>query len=279
MTPSDWTSAATRPEMGEGLQYHIRCKQGDVERYVLLPGDPERVDLIAGEWDEGRRIANYREHRTFSGRVGAVPLTCCSTGAGGGSTASAMEELAALGADTFIRVGTTAALQEDIECGDIVISAAAMRHDGTSDAYVERAYPAAAHYAVTAALVEAAERLSLRYHVGVSCSTASFYCGQGRPGFNGYEQSFFRDRVDDLRRAGVLNFEMEAATIFTLAGLYRLRAGAVCTAIANRLTDRFVYGGIEHSVRAANLAVQILAGWDERGRQRGKRHWYPSLTA
>jgi uridine phosphorylase len=279
MTPSDWTSAATRPEMGEGLQYHIRCKRGDVERYVLLPGDPERVDLIAGEWDEARRIANYREHRTFSGRVGSVPLTCCSTGAGGGSTASAMEELAVLGGDTFIRVGTTAALQADIECGDIVISSAAMRHDGTSHAYVDPAYPAAAHYAVTAALVEAAERLSLRYHVGVSCSTASFYCGQGRPGFNGYEQSFFRDKVDDLRRAGVLNFEMEAATIFTLAGLSRLRAGAVCTVIANRITDRFVYGGIEHAARTANLAVQILAGWDERGTQRGKPHWYPSLTA
>src|SRR2546425_7748655 len=81
MTPSDWTSAATRPEMDAGLQYHIRCKRGDVERYVLLPGDPDRVDLIAAEWDESRRIANYREHRTFSGKVGGVALTCCSTGA------------------------------------------------------------------------------------------------------------------------------------------------------------------------------------------------------
>ena len=132
---------------------------------------------------------------------------------------------------------------------------------------------------MTAALVEAAERLSLRYHLGVSCSTASFYCGQGRPGFNGYEQAFFRDKVDDLRRAGVLNFEMEAATIFTMAGLYGLRAGAVCTAIANRITDRFVYGGIEHAVRAANLAVRILAEWDGRQARAGKRHWYPSLTA
>ena len=182
MTPSNWTSAATRPEMDAGLQYHIRCKRGDVERYVLLPGDPERVDLIAADWDESRRIANYREHRTFSGKVGGVALTCCSTGAGGGSTASALEELAVLGGDTYIRVGTTAALQPEIECGDIVISSGAMRHDGTSQYYVDPAYPAVAHYAVTAALVEAAERLGLRYHVGVSCSTASFYCGQGRPG-------------------------------------------------------------------------------------------------
>src|SRR2546427_4768790 len=132
MTPSDWTSAATRPEMDAGLQYHIRCKRGDVERYVLLPGDPDRVDLIAAEWDESRRIANYREHRTFSGRLGTVGVTCCSTGAGGGSTSSALEELVVLGGDTFIRVGTTAALQREIECGDVIISTGAMRHDGTS---------------------------------------------------------------------------------------------------------------------------------------------------
>jgi len=279
MTRPDWTSAATRPEMDAGLQYHIRCKRGDVERYVLLPGDPERVDLIAADWDESRRIANYREHRTFSGKVGGIALTCCSTGAGGGSTSSALEELAVLGGEAFIRVGTTAALQPQIECGDIVISSGAMRHDGTSQYYVDPAYPAVAHYAVTAALVEAAERLGLRYHVGVSCSTASFYCGQGRPGFNGYEQVFFRNKVDDLRRAGVLNFEMEAATIFTMAGLYNLRAGAVCTVIANRITDRFVYGGIEHTVRTANMAVRILAEWDARLTRAGKRHWYPSLTA
>src|SRR3989475_13173313 len=103
MTPSDWTSAATRPEMDAGLQYHIRCKRGDVERYVLLPGDPDRVDLIAAEWDESRRIANYREHRTFSGRLGAVGVTCCSTGARGGSTSGAPEELGRLGGGPLTR--------------------------------------------------------------------------------------------------------------------------------------------------------------------------------
>src|SRR3989442_7690547 len=100
---TDWTSAATRPEMAAGLQYHIRCKRGDVERYVLLPGDPDRVDLIAAEWDEARRIANYREHRTFSGRLGGVALTCCSTGAGGGSTPRPRDEPAGLRAGTVLR--------------------------------------------------------------------------------------------------------------------------------------------------------------------------------
>ena len=75
MTPPDWTSAATRPEMDAGLQYHIRCKRGDVERYVLLPGDPERVDLIAAEWTEARPVANYREHRNVNGRIEGIGIT------------------------------------------------------------------------------------------------------------------------------------------------------------------------------------------------------------
>lgn len=275
---TQWKSKATKPVMEEGLQYHIRCKQGDIAKYVLLPGDPERVNMIAEFWTESRLIANYREHRTFSGKIGDVEISACSTGAGGGSTSSAFEELAALGGDTFIRVGTTGAIQEHINCGDLIISSGAVRHDGTSQFYVDPAYPAFADYEVTAALLEAAERLELPYHVGVSCSTASWYCGQGRPGFMGYEQSFFKNKVQDLNRAGVLNFEMEAATIFTLSGIYGLRAGSVCTVVANRITDEFTYGGIDKSVQVANLAVQILAEWDQVKQEKKKKYWYPSLT-
>ncbi|MDM5200930.1 nucleoside phosphorylase [Fictibacillus enclensis] len=274
---TDWKSNASKPVMDEGLQYHIRCKEGDIAKYVLLPGDPDRVDMIAEEWNEPRKIANYREHRTFSGKTGEVDISACSTGAGGGSTASAFEELAALGGETFIRVGTTAALQEHISPGDLIISSGAVRHDGTSQFYVDDRYPASAHYEVTAALVEAAEQLGHTYHVGVSCSTASWYCGQGRTGFKGYEQSFFKDKVSDLNKAGVLNFEMEAATIFTLAGLYNLKAGSVCTVVANRIKDEFTYGGVEKSVQTANLAVQILAEWEKVRKERNKKYWFPSI--
>ncbi|WP_374718097.1 nucleoside phosphorylase [Neobacillus sp.] len=274
---TEWKSKATKPVMDEGLQYHIRCKKGDIAKFVLLPGDPDRVDLIGAEWDQSRKIANYREHRTFTGKVGKVDITACSTGAGGGSTASAFEELAELGGETFIRVGTTAAIQDYIQPGDLIISSGAVRHDGTSKYYVDECYPASAHYEVTAALVEAAEQLQYTYHVGVSCSAASWYCGQGRKGFRGYDQSFFVNKVEDLRKANVLNFEMEAATIFTLGNLYGLRTGSVCTVVANRITDEFTYGGIEKSVRVANLAVQILAEWDEVKKVKGKKYWVPSM--
>lgn len=275
---STWKSQATKPVMDEGLQYHIRCKEGDIAKYVLLPGDPERVDSIAEEWEESRKIANYREHRTFTGKTGGVEISACSTGAGGGSTASAFEELATLGGDTFIRVGTTAAIQEHISPGDLIISSAAVRHDGTSSYYVDDLYPASAHYEVTSALVEAAEQLGYTYHVGISCSAASWYCGQGRPGFKDYKQTFFENKVQDLNRAGVMNFEMEAATIFTLANLYNLRAGSVCTVVANRIRDEFIYGGVEKSIRVGNLATQILAEWDEVKKKRKKNYWFPSMA-
>ena len=278
MMNSSWESDnAEKPVMEGNLQYHIRCKNGDVNRYVLLPGDPGRVKGIADEWTESKFVADNREHRTYSGSLEGVPISCCSTGMGGGSASIAFEELAALGADTFIRVGSCGAINEAVECGDLIVCSGAMRQDGTSPQYIDLSYPAVAHYEITAALVEACERLCITYHVGISCTTSSFYCGQARPGYKGYRQSFFADKVQDLDRAGVMNFEMEAATIFTLSGIYGLRAGAVFAVVAHRLKNKFIYEGIDKSILAANEAVKILAEWDARKRAKNKKYWFPSL--
>ena len=260
------------------MQFHIRCKAGDVARYVLLPGDPERVKLMVNRWAEGREIAREREHVTATGTLrGGGAISACSTGAGGGSTASALEELIAIGADTFIRVGTCGAIQEHIACGDVVIHTAAVRLDGTSPQYVRPEYPAAAHHQLVLALVQAAERVGVAYHLGVTASTASFYTGQGRPGWRGYRQSWQETLLPDLQRAGVLNFEMEAATIFTMLGLYGLRGGSVCAVVANRVTDTMVKEGVETAIDVANEAVRILQTWDAQVAAAGARTWFPGL--
>ena len=263
------------------LQYHIRCRPGDVAKYVLLPGDPERVPLIADYWDEKREVASYREHVTYSGEVSGVGISACSTGAGGPSTASVLEELAEIGAETFIRVGTCAAIQEHVEPGDLIISSGAVRHDGTSEQYVERNYPAVANYEVLLALIEAAEDLGAKYHVGLTYTSASFYSGQGRPGYDGYTQSWMEQIMQDMRRAGVLNFEMEAGTIFTLSGLFRLRAGGVFAVVANRVRDQFTYKseGIQKAAEVSTEAVRILSRWDTARERAGKRYFHPSLLS
>ena len=254
-----WQSSADRPIMTGNMQYHINCKQGDINKFVLLPGDPERVDAIADTWDEKKFIASHREFKTFSGKYSGVDISACSTGIGGPSAAIALEELANLGADTFIRIGTCGAINEKINCGDLIICSGAMRQDGTSEDYIDLSYPAVANYEVVAALIQACEKHGKKFHVGISCTTSSFHCGQARPGFNNFTQSKFENKIQDLQRAGVLNFEMEAATILTLAGLYGLRAGAVFAVVADRNKNKFIYTGIDDAIIIANEAVKILA--------------------
>ena len=117
MEEKNWESKADRPELDGNIQYHIRCKPGDIADIVLLPGDPDRVPKISEKWDEFKEVGRNREHVTHTGKIRGIDISACSTGAGGGSTASAMEGLATIGAKTFIRVGTTSAIQSHIRPG------------------------------------------------------------------------------------------------------------------------------------------------------------------
>jgi len=270
--------SASIPQTSEGKQYHIACKLGDVAPYVLLPGDPKRVPKIASFWDSFRKVAEHREYVTYTGKYKGVPISATSTGIGGPATAIAIEELLRVGAHTFIRVGTTGAIQKEVNVGDLVISLGAIRFDGVTKQYVFPEYPAIASYEVVLALIEAAENLNVKYHVGITASTDSFYTGQGRPGFKGYVPSWMKNIIPDLQKIGVINFEMEASTIFTLANIYGARAGSVCAAIANRVTDELLPEvGVEDAIRVANEAVKILYEWDEIKLKKGRKHFFPSL--
>src|ERR1700738_5205414 len=92
-------------------QYHIKCKPGDVGRYVLLPGDPGRCAMIAEQFEDARLVARNREYTTFTGSLEGIPVSVTSTGIGCPSTAIAVEELGAIGAETLSRVGTSRAMQ------------------------------------------------------------------------------------------------------------------------------------------------------------------------
>ncbi len=271
-------SSASRPETTDKLQYHIGLRPKDVAAFVLLPGDPERAKKISKIWDSAKKMAEKRSYVTYTGSYKSVPITTTSTGIGCPATAIAIEELAQIGVNTLIRVGSSGAIQGHIRCGDLIISTGAVRYDGTSNQYVSPAYPAIADYQVVLALIEAAESLGYQYHVGLTCSTDSFYTGQGRPGFNGYWQSFMDNIVVDLQAAKVLNFEMECATLFTLASLFGLRSGAVCAVFANRETDEFVVAGEDEACRTASEAVKVLQEWDNQAQVLGKTRWYPSLV-
>jgi len=185
---------------------------------------------------------------------------------------------ARVGAETFLRVGSCGAIQEHVGIGDLVITTGAVRQEGTSDEYVRKDYPATAHDEAVTALVTAAERLGHEYHLGVTCSTDSFYAGQSRAGFDGFRAAGAEDRIEALREAGVLNFEMEASAILTLAGLYGLRAGAVCTVYANRVTGEFRTEGQRKAAETASLAAALLTKMDRIKDDAGVDRWHAGLS-
>ena len=144
------------------LQFHIKCKAGDVGRYVLLPGDPGRCEIIASHFDNPVKIQSNREYTTYTGTLLGEKVSVCSTGIGGPSAVIAMEELTKIGADTFVRVGTCGGIKLDVKSGDVVIATGAIRHEGASREYAPIEFPAVADYEVLTALVDAARDLGVR---------------------------------------------------------------------------------------------------------------------
>lgn len=249
--------------------YHLDLTPEAIEgaTHVLLPGDPGRVPKLAAAFDErAREIAWRREYRTFLGHVGETPLLVTSTGIGGPSTSIAVDELAQLGLRTFLRVGTTGAIQPTIEIGDVVITSGAVRLDGASPDYAPIEYPAVAHHEVVGALIGAARDLGIRPHVGVSVSSATFYPGEERPdSYSRYVLRRFRGATEEWRSLGVLNYEMEAATVLTLCSVMGLRGGCVTGAVntaAGKVTTDGLARGEDAAIRVAVGTVKRLISSD-----------------
>ena len=165
---------------GAGYQYHVHLKEGDIGRYVILPGDPGRCEKIAAYFDDAKQIAYNREYNTYTGYLDGEKVSVCSTGIGGASASIAIEELHKCGADTFIRVGTCGGMQLDVIGGDLIVVNGAVRAEGTSKEYAPIEYPAVATFEITQALKEAAQELGMKHHVGVVQCKDAFY-GQHEP--------------------------------------------------------------------------------------------------
>ena len=154
---------------------HVGLSEGDVGEYVFLPGSPERALKIAKHFDEHEKMAQNREHTTYTGILDGVKVSVTSTGMGGPSTAITVEELAKLGAKTFIRVGTCASTSEKVEIGDVVIPNGAVKMEGTSSHYIPGEFPSIPDYELLKELEQAAIKLGYQYNVGPTISKDSFY--------------------------------------------------------------------------------------------------------
>ena len=202
---------------------------------AIVPGDPARVERIAQMLDSPKPLASQREFTSWLGHIDGTPVVVCSTGIGGPSTSIAVEELAQLGVDTFLRVGTTGGIQPDVNVGDIIVTTASLRLDGASFHFAPAEFPAVANFECTRALVSAAEAEGSVVHTGVTASTDTFYPGQERyDTFSGRVVERFRGSLEGWRSMGILNYEMESATLLTMCASSGLRAGCVAGVIVSR---------------------------------------------
>jgi uridine phosphorylase len=207
------------------IMHHIQMRRGDVGKYVFLPGDPGRCELIASYFDNPQLIAYHREYKTYTGTVLGEKVSVTSTGIGGPSTAIAVEELIMIGADTFIRVGTSGGMQPYLHSGDLAVVTAAIRDGGTDLHYMPVEFPAVADLEVVTALRDAAVKLNKPHHLGIAQSKDSFY-GQHQPERMPVSSRLL-ERWKAWQMGGSICSEMEAATIFILSSIYRTRAGGI----------------------------------------------------
>ena len=249
-------------------QYHTQVGEGDVGRYVILPGDPKRCKKIAEYFDHPQFIADSREYVTYTGRLDGMKVSVTSTGIGGPSASIAVEELYRCGADTFIRIGTCGGMQPEVKSGDIVIATGAIRMEGTTREYAPIEFPAVANLDVATALVAAAEEQEVPFHTGVVQSKDSFF-GQHEPEKMpvGYE---LQNKWEAWKKMGCLASEMETAALYIVSGKLGARAGACLLTMANQERERL---GLENPVvhdtdRAIQVAVEAVRKLIEKDRKK-----------
>jgi uridine phosphorylase len=240
------------------LEFHIRCDPEDIARYVFTPGSHSRAKKIADHLDDCELVSDSRGYMVYTGFTDGVRVTVSSTGMGGPTTAICLEELGHMGADTFIRVGSCGTYQEYVGCGDVIISTGTFRAGGTANQYLPIEFPAVPDFEITTALVQAAERLGLKVHVGLGSAGDAFYAPRRDP-----------EMRKILGQSGLISGEMESDTLFVLAALRGWRAGALYACDGTATETKPAWGleafqkGVENEICIALEAIRQIAAADQ----------------
>ncbi|PTY39414.1 nucleoside phosphorylase [Brachyspira hampsonii] len=251
----------------ENLVHHLKLKKGDVGKYIIMPGDPKRCVKIAKRFENAKLIADYREYATYTGYINGVKVSAVSHGIGGPSTAIALEELIKIGADTFIRVGTCGGMNMEVLPGDVVIVNGAIKGGGTMDNYIPKEFPCVPNIDVLEAMIEGADKIKTRTHVGVVQCKDAFYA-QHAPESMAVDKELLY-KWDSYIKAGCLASEMESATLFAVGAAKNVRTGAAMLVlhnqerVKNNINDPKNYTG-EEAIDLIIESIKILIDKDKK---------------
>lgn len=249
-------------------------------RDPLCAYDEDPAKKIADRLENAELIGNSGMFTTYSGTYKGARITVVSGGSGSPEMELILYDfMEYTDASTFLRVGGSGGLGDQVHPGDVVIASGVVREEGMTKAYIPAVYPAASHYEVINAMAAAAEELKAPYHVGVTLSVDSDFVGGGRPGVGGYLQPWNIETAGIYNRAGVLNGDRESAAIVTLSALFGRRGGSVCSVADNLCTGETFSEGAGHNY-AIDIALEgcaVLQQMDEKKRAAGKKNWNPTL--
>lgn len=257
--------------------YHMGFSDDDIRGIdiALLSGDPGRAAKIAGRaanpadnqyLQPERDLSTVRGLNSYIARFpDGKRIVSATSGMGAPSTSIMVNELAQAGIRHIIRVGTTGSIQPDVHTGSVVISRAALCRQGAADDIAPKEYPAAANPFLTVALVNAARKLNVDWHMGITASVDTFYEGQGRSdtSHNKHLLPWLEDIITQYQHLNILNFEMESGTLFKMGNVYGLSTACICAVIGERTRaegiDEEKKKIAEHNaIRVALQAVQDL---------------------
>ncbi len=227
--------------MVNGKTLYGQCAKGDIAKYVLLSGDPWRVDVLAENLENARHIAFSREFNTYTGTYKGVEITVSSTGMGAPTAAIAMEELYECGMEVAVRMGTNMVLDER-NFGKYMVPVGAMREEGTSIAYAPLSYPAIADAELVRYLSEGVRDNGFEVVNGLVCTRDSFYTDFRESKFSLEKKVDILGSIDKLRRYGVDSLDMETAALFTIGRLMGVKVAMIALGTVKENLKEFMYG-------------------------------------
>lgn len=218
-----------------GRPPHLPCGPGDIADDVLVPGDPDRVALLADMLENATNFGRKREFAVVTGAYNGHKLSICSTGIGGPSAEIALVELAMLGAKRVVRIGGMSALVPHIQTGSFLAVESAIGTTGVGDIYMGIGQTSRADTGLTHALYQAATRQGLPSYTGCVATTDSYYLGQDRPVFSANHKSC--NYLDQFRNKGAVGVDMESHVILSVAPKLGLQAACLLGVHGNRATN------------------------------------------
>jgi uridine phosphorylase len=254
----------------ENKIYHLNLSKDEIADNIILVGDPDRVSIISNKFDSIEHKIQNREFVTHTGILNEKRISVIATGIGPDNIDIVVNELDALVNIDFqsrtinkkkktlnlIRLGTSGALQKDIEVDSLLVSSFGLGFDNIAHFYeseeiieqeMSSKYKQHARWPENLSnpyIVKASSNLlSLFPNIkkGITATAPGFYGPQGRTLRLNPNITNLHEKMESFnyKKNRITNFEMETSALYYLGQTLGHNTLTICAIIANRLSKEY----------------------------------------